>query len=252
MIVAGKVDIGRKRKSNQDKIFISKRAVGSLPNLYIVADGVGGDSSGEIASDLAITSFCNYIIEHEGVDLTTPELVANLLTRAISHANYVVYNASNIERQYKGMGTTFTVVTLIGEYIYISHVGDSRVYAVNNRQIVQLTTDHSLVQEMYDSGALTEDELFNHPMGNYITRAVGADEKIKVDNFMCELRFVEYVLMCSDGLTNMLDDQEITTIIHASDNRALLNIVDKLIFEANNKGGNDNIAVILGKKCEVM
>ncbi len=247
MRVVGKSDIGKKRKTNQDKVYIANNGIGALPNLYIVADGVGGDSAGEVASDLAITSFCNYITEHVGVNLADANMVANLLTRGISHANYVVHQASNVEAKYKGMGTTFTVATIIDHCIYISHVGDTRVYAMNNKQIVQLTTDHSLVQEMYESGALAKEEKAKHPMNNYITRAIGASEKIKVDNFMCELTNVQYILLCSDGLTNMIDDQEIMNLVLSSRGDSLEVIVDKLIFTANNRGGDDNIAVILGR-----
>ncbi len=251
MVVAGRVDIGRKRACNQDKIFVSNKKIGSLPNLFVVADGVGGDNSGEVASELAIESFCGYIREHEGADLSTPEFIANLLTRAISHANYVVFEKSKQDTKCKGMGTTFTVATIIEEHIYISHVGDTRVYVMNAKQIIQLTTDHSLVQEMFESGILTQEEVFNHPMGHYITRAVGTAHKIKVDNIMCELKHVEYMLLCSDGLTSTMEENEIRDIVYG-EKAPLDKLVSSLIDEANNRGGPDNIAVILAKKCEVI
>ncbi|OOB79053.1 MAG: hypothetical protein BEN18_05230 [Epulopiscium sp. Nuni2H_MBin001] len=252
VVVAGKVDIGRKRTCNQDKILICDKRVGSLPNLLIVADGVGGDNSGEVASELAIDSFYDYITEHEGADLSTPELIANLLTRAISHANYVVFERSQQDAQCKGMGTTFTLATVIGEHMYISHVGDTRVYVMNNKQVIQLTTDHSLVQEMFESGILTREEVFNHPMGHYITRAVGTAHKIKVDNIMCELKHVEYILLCSDGLTSMINENDLKEIVYSKKEVELEMIVENLINEANSRGGPDNIAVILAKKCEVI
>ncbi|OOB79267.1 MAG: hypothetical protein BEN19_00185 [Epulopiscium sp. Nuni2H_MBin003] len=247
MIAVGKVDIGLKRRNNQDNIFLQDTKIGKLPNLYIVADGMGGYNSGDIASTCAIKTFCEYIKEHDEVVLDTPELITNLLTRAISHANFVVNQMAMREEKLQGMGTTLTVATIIDGSIYISHVGDTRVYAMNKNQIIQLTTDHSLVREMYDNGVITYDEMNFHPMSHMITRAVGSFDKVKVDNFMCEMTHVEYILMCSDGLTTTVQDEEILEIVYREE-RDLHVIVDELIETTNTRGGNDNIAIILGKE----
>ncbi|OOO00583.1 MAG: hypothetical protein ATN35_06575 [Epulopiscium sp. Nele67-Bin004] len=251
MIAVGKVDIGNRRAENQDRIFISNEPIGGLPNLYIVADGMGGHQSGEIASEMSINSFCEYIMKYRDVNIDTPENVTNLLVRGIKDANHIVFSTAKDNQKYKGMGTTFSVVTIINEVVYISHIGDTRVYAMNERQILQLTTDHSLVQEMYEKGGLTKEETHNHPLGHIITRSLGTEERIKVDSFMCDLKNVDYILLCSDGLTNMLTDDDILEIVY-SEAETISQIVDKLVDMANIRGGNDNIAVILRRKSEVV
>ena len=250
MIAIGKVNIGIKRKKNEDAIFVSNTDVGILPNLYIVADGMGGHNAGGTASKLAIESFCSYIENHDGLCIKTREDITTLLKMGIMHANHTIYESALSDASYKGMGTTFTVATIIEDILYLAHVGDTRLYFVNRDTIFQATTDHSLVQEMLEKGYIAEDEIKEHPQRHVITRAVGTYEKVKIDTLMYEMSKVEYILLCSDGLTSMLTDSEIHDIVYHYEND-LERIVDALMHEANKQGGLDNIAVVIAKKREV-
>ena len=246
MYAIGRVDIGRKRSRNEDAIFISQTSIGILPNLYIVADGMGGHKAGVIASNLAIESFCEYIKTHGQMSVRTREDVSILLKMGIRHANHIVYEKSKESDEYSGMGTTFTVATVIDDILYLAHVGDTRLYLINQTQIHQATTDHSLVQEMLEQGYISRNELQEHPQRHIITRAVGTYAKVKVDTLMYDINKVEYVLLCSDGLTAMLSEKEMHQIILEENN--IENTVNRLIDTANANGGIDNIAVIIAKK----
>lgn len=249
MKAIGKVDIGKKRGRNEDAIFVSDEPVGILPNLYVVADGMGGHKAGGMASKLAIEAFCDYISTHGQTGVKTREDVAILLKMGIRHANYRIFEKSKEDEEYGGMGTTLTVATFIDNILYLAHVGDTRLYLINEQNIHQATTDHSLVQEMLDQGVISERESKGHPQRHIITRAVGTYAKVKVDTLMYDINKVDYILLCSDGLTSMLSDDELYKIIYSEE--TLEDIVDKLIDRANEKGGLDNIAVIIAKKYEV-
>ena len=156
MQAIGKVDIGRKRVRNEDAIFVSNSPIGILPNLYIVADGMGGHKAGSIASGLAISSFCEYLEAHKHIDIKTREDVTILLKLGIRTANHAIYEKSKQDEAYSGMGTTMTVATVIEDIVYLAHVGDTRLYLMNEGSIFQATTDHSLVQEMLDQGYISD------------------------------------------------------------------------------------------------
>lgn len=250
MYAIGKVDIGKKRTRNEDSIFVSNTSVGILPNLLIVADGMGGHKAGEVASRLAINSFCDYVKSHEEIEVRTREDITILLKLGIRHANQVIFEKSQTDESYAGMGTTLTVATVIEDIVYLAHVGDTRLYLINDRSIFQATTDHSLVQEMLDQGFIAENEIHAHPQRHIITRAVGTYAKVKVDTLIYDLSKVKYILLCSDGLTSMLTNEEMHTIIEAQEGN-LEQMVNKLIEAANAKGGVDNIAVVIAKKQEV-
>lgn len=250
MYAIGKVDIGKKRMRNEDRIFVSNSPVGILPNLLIVADGMGGHKAGGVASDLAITAFCDYIRDHENIDIRTREDVTILLKLGIRHANHAIFEKSKTDEAYAGMGTTLTVATVIEDIVYLAHVGDTRLYLINDKSIFQATTDHSLVQEMLEQGYIEENEIKAHPQRHIITRAVGTYAKVKVDTLIYDLSKVKYILLCSDGLTSMLSNEEIHRIIKAQEDN-IEQIVDDLIDTANQKGGVDNIAVVIAKKQEV-
>ena len=250
MYAIGKVNIGKKRTRNEDSIFVSHTPVGLLPNLLIVADGMGGHKAGGVASQLAITAFCDYIESHNHIDIRTREDVTILLKLGIRHANHAIYEKSKTDEVYAGMGTTFTVATVIEGIVYLAHVGDTRLYLINDKSIFQATTDHSLVQEMLDQGYISQNEMSEHPQRHIITRAVGTYAKVKVDTLIYDLNKVKYLLLCSDGLTSMLTDEEIHEIIKMHDEN-LEDMVDGLIEAANVKGGIDNIAVVIARKQEV-
>ncbi|WP_305767697.1 Stp1/IreP family PP2C-type Ser/Thr phosphatase [Candidatus Epulonipiscium viviparus] len=245
MISFGKVDIGLKRQTNQDNIFICDTNIGALPNLYIVADGMGGLGNGELASKIAIEVFVEYITELKELTLNTQDDIINLLNRSIYHTNYVVYNKSKELNATQGMGTTFIAITVFEKHMYIAYVGDSRAYAINDRDIIQLTIDHSLVQELYEKGMITLEETANHPMSHMITRAIGINESIKLDVCIYELEYLDYILMCSDGVTNMLPDNDIFQIINHNRDHTLETISQEIISLANSNGGHDNIALII-------
>ncbi|OON96611.1 MAG: hypothetical protein ATN31_09390 [Candidatus Epulonipiscioides saccharophilum] len=247
MISHGEINIGLKRNVNQDRIFISDVQIGALPNLYIVADGMGGLDHGALASQIAIDEFVKYIQDFHEVDLSTHDSIINLLNRSLSHANYILFNTSKKLDSNKGMGTTFTAATIINGYIYVTYVGDSRVYALNKKDLIQLTTDHSVVQEMYESGALTLNETLNHPMSYMITRAVGIQEAIKSDSFAYDLNYTDLILLCSDGVYGMLSDSLLCDIITKTIDikNSLPTLSKQIIDQANNNGGLDNIALIL-------
>lgn len=229
-------DIGRKRKQNQDYVFTSERAIGNLPNLFIVADGMGGHKAGEYASKYTVETICNCI---ERSFEKNPVLI---LQKAIETANAHIRLKASEDISLKGMGTTVVAATCLGRYLQIANVGDSRLYVVNS-EIKQITRDHSLVEEMVRMGSIDKEAARNHPDKNIITRAIGASDAVEADFFTVELEAGDIVLMCSDGLTNMLEDEEIREIL--SRPRELEEKAKGLIEAANAHGGKDNIAVIL-------
>ena len=230
-------DVGRKRKINQDSIFASDRPVGNLPNLYIVADGMGGHNAGDFASRYAVNTVRDYIA---GSREKNP---VKLIDEAIRLANRgIIREAGRHEEKY-GMGTTIVVTTVVDRYAYTANVGDSRLYLFEDGSLKQITKDHSLVEEMVRLGEITEEDARTHPDKHIITRAVGADEEIEIDFFDYQLPPDSLLLMCSDGLTNMVTDEEIRKILLRGD--GLEENVESLIGTANENGGKDNIAVIM-------
>ena len=250
MIAIGKTDIGKKRTSNEDAFFVSTNPRGPLPNMYIVADGMGGHKAGDYASNSAIRYLCEFIDDHSSVTLGSGDDIAQFLKRAVNHANYQVFKQSSSKPEYHGMGTTLTILTIVNDILYTAHVGDSRLYIVNDELIRQVTKDHSLVQEMVAKGYISNSEAKKHPKRHVITRAVGTYEKVKVDIFSSDLDNVKYIFLCSDGVTTMLSDGEIHSIIIGDD--TLEQKVDELIMFANERGGIDNITVILAVNDKVV
>lgn len=229
-------DIGKNREMNQDYMYTSENAVGNLPNLFIVADGMGGHKAGEFASRYTVDT----IVESIRADKETEPVC--LIRNAIQTANAKLIEKSNEDIAMSGMGTTVVVVTVINDKAVVANVGDSRMYVIG-KEIVQITRDHSLVEEMVRMGELAKDAAKDHPDKNIITRAVGATESIDIDFFEVELFPQDYILMCSDGLTNMVEDEDIRTIVHSQ--RDVAERVEKLVEAANNNGGHDNITVIV-------
>ena len=241
MISFGKSDVGRTREINEDFIYVSNEKVGPLPNLYIVSDGMGGHKAGEIASSMAVNFFVDYILNNSFNDNNE---VLDFIVNAINYANKAVYEKSKLDLECSGMGATFSVCTIINDKIYAAHVGDSRIYLLNDAKIKQISVDHTYVNEMVRMGKITADQAKHHPQKNIITRALGINKNIEVDAFIEPFNLNEYVLICSDGLTSMLDDEEIFDTIN--DNKYDFgNKVLKCIEDANEKGGYDNISVIL-------
>lgn len=229
-------DIGKKRTMNQDFIFTSEEPVGNLPNLFIVADGMGGYSGGEYASSHAAMMITEYIKSSKE---TTPR---KLFMQAIEYANVGIRKKAFEDPDFEKMGTTVVLATIVGGVLHVANVGDSRLYVVSD-DIRQITVDHSYVEEMIKVGSLDRESARTHPQKNIITRAIGADDSITPDFFTVKLKKNEYVLMCSDGLSNMLEDSDILMILKKE--RDIAGKVEELIKAANDNGGKDNVAVVL-------
>ncbi len=231
-----KTDVGVKRTMNQDSLFCSDSPVGSFRNLFIVADGMGGHRAGDYASRLCIDSMVSSIRSSSS---KTP---VTIFEEAITFANSTVYDASQLDREFEGMGTTMVACTLQEQTLYVANIGDSRLYLLRE-ELQQITTDHSLVEEMVKIGNITESEARVHPQKNIITRALGIDEMVQADYFELQIKPSDVILLCSDGLTNMVEDDEIEYMIrHASSMEEAANM---LIDKANLNGGSDNITAVL-------
>ena len=229
-------DIGQKRQLNQDFIYRSETPVGNLPNLFIVADGMGGHNAGDYASRLAVETVV------EEISTSFEKNPVKILNNAIERANEMLRKRAREDRALSGMGTTIVAATCIGKYLEVANVGDSRLYVISD-EIRQITQDHSLVEEMVRMGGLDKETARNHPDKNIITRAVGARRDVEVDFFDVELQTGDMVLLCSDGLTNMVDDEMICRILKGDGN--LEDRVEELTRTANQNGGKDNISVIV-------
>ncbi len=234
-------DIGRLREQNQDAYAVSE--AGRYP-VFVLCDGMGGHRAGEIASTEAASDIVK----------TMEDLMAEddgslfvKITSAVSHANNHVYSMSVSEPAYGGMGTTCDVCVVSQEDgAYIGHVGDSRVYIFNGHGLYQITKDHSLVEEMIDQGRLTRDEALTYERRNYITRAIGTQATVQTDTYLVSFKPGDIILMCSDGLTNMVAEIDIAYIL--SDKTGLEDKARRLIELANDNGGQDNITVVLIKR----
>ncbi len=232
-----KTDTGKRREMNQDYMYASETPVGNLPNLLILADGMGGHNAGDFASRFTVQAIVDY------VKRSRDDSPVAVLKDAIWQANEAVMEKSQMDIDLEGMGTTVVAATVLNGSLYVANVGDSRLYLLNDT-IVQVTKDHSYVQEMVRRGELAPEEARMHPDRNIITRAIGGGRDIDVDFFEVELDGKDRILMCSDGLTDMLDDREIFEVSRRGDSRAA---VEALVDAANEHGGNDNITVILAE-----
>lgn len=235
----GKSDIGKIRKCNEDSIFVQNSPIGCLKNLYIVADGMGGHKSGDVASSNAVKYFCEFIKNTVG-----EKEILDILVDGVLYANRKVFELSQEDEAYTNMGTTFLAASVYDGKIYIVHVGDSRLYIVRNNKIKQITTDHTYVMEMVRSGIISKEEAKTHPDRNIITRALGIDSDLSIDGIFNKIFQDDVIVMCSDGLYEMVDDDYILNII----NDEFLNLeekAEKMIECANSFGGRDNISVVL-------
>lgn len=240
MKAVGMSDIGKCRKNNEDAYYIS---AGDDPaeNLYLVADGMGGLNAGEVASSSAIEAFLAHFWKE--MKHAESEDVLDLLTGAMAAANLEVYKKSNSAREYAEMGTTLVAAAIREDKVYVAHVGDSRAYLFRKREMLPLTTDHSYVMELVKLGNITKEEAATHPKRNVITRAVGIKESVEVDTNIHPLKKGDMVLLCSDGLSGMLKDEEMAKILNKR--TTLEKKAAILVEEANKKGGHDNISLIL-------
>ncbi|MBQ1688960.1 MAG: Stp1/IreP family PP2C-type Ser/Thr phosphatase [Lachnospiraceae bacterium] len=229
-------DIGMIRKVNQDFLFSCENPIGPLPNLFLVADGMGGYQAGDYASRCCVDTMVSVVKESK---LRSP---IGIIESAIQAGNMAVFKDAEADASLYGMGTTIVATTIIGSELYVANVGDSRAYLIREG-IHQITEDHSWVEDMIRSGNLARKDAKGHPNKNVITRAVGPAPVVQADFFELQVQEGDVILMCTDGLTNMVDDDQICSIVK---NKADIALAGKeLIRAANANGGRDNIGIVL-------
>ncbi len=231
-------DLGRKREVNQDYVFATDKPVGPFPNLLVLADGMGGHKAGDYASKFTVRVLYR---ELENTELTKPK---EILQDCIQVANHELIQESRSDIKLEGMGTTLVAATVIGNTLHFANVGDSRLYLINDK-IQQLSTDHSLVEEMVRLGGIKAEEARTHPDKNIITKAIGVKEDVEPDFYERRLNKDDIILMCSDGLSNMVVDEDMFDIVKSA--RDLVEAVEMLIERANSNGGRDNIGVVMAQ-----
>lgn len=229
-------DIGQARSVNQDFVYCSEQPVGNLANLFIVADGMGGHKAGDLASRLTVEMFV------EGISKSKEKDPITLINKTIKNVNSEVLKKAKEFKDYEGMGTTLVVATLTGHMLHVANIGDSRLYIIND-ELRQVTRDHSLVEEMVSIGEIDRKDARTHDKKNIITRAVGGAEKVMADFFTIDIEKKDKILMCSDGLTNMVEDSVIKQIIIG--NNDIEKAAEELLALANQNGGKDNISIII-------
>lgn len=242
MLVSAKTDIGMKRSTNQDS-FSYGQLDGGAVTWAVVCDGMGGMAAGNIASATAVEVISGSF-ENNLSPKSNASVVRNLLKSSIESANARVYNLALEKEEYRGMGTTVVAVVIIKGVAYIAHAGDSRAYFYSNNQLTQITTDHSVVQTLIEKGQLTEEEAKNHPNKNVITRALGVASYIDIDFEEIEVSQGDSLLLCTDGLTNCIDDELIKL---ASSDNDFATLAERLVELANQNGGYDNITAVAVK-----
>jgi protein phosphatase len=240
-------DVGRKRKGNEDALFLNPEQ-----KLFVVADGMGGHAAGEVASKVAVDSINEFVCLTSGdEEITWPfgldenfSYDGNRLKTAIRHANRKVLETTKEKTEYEGMATTVAAVLVDGDTANIGHVGDSRIYLFSEGAFTQLTSDHSWVNEQIQSGVISPDQARGHPLRNVVTRALGGKADLVVDMQTRKMKPGEILLLCSDGLTTMVPDDDIARIL-GSAGGDIEKAAKDLVAEANAHGGEDNITVVL-------
>lgn len=241
MIVSGLTDIGVKRDNNEDAIFASSNK--DFP-LFIVADGMGGHNAGDVASNMTVDLVKEGFLEK--IDsLNSPRKIKNVIVGILEYANETIYRKSIEELTCEGMGTTVVLAYYFQNKMYIGHAGDSRAYIIRDKTIRQITDDHTLVNELVKEGSITESQASNHPQRNMITRALGTSEDIEIDINIVDFNDKDILVLCSDGLYNMVHEEVILETLMKNEN--LDDKVKDLVDMANMNGGSDNISVVVAK-----
>lgn len=239
MKIYSKTDTGKKREVNQDSFYAGQFDNGTV--FAVVCDGMGGAKSGNVASSTSATIISDYIVKSYSPKMSSSAL-ENMLRAAVASANTEVYELAKSKEEYEGMGTTVVVALVAENLAHIVHVGDSRAYLITNSEIEQLTTDHSIVQAMVNKGEISEEEAKIHPRKNIITRAIGTEPDVRCDYNIVLKPENAVLLICTDGLTNHLDEQILfDTVKNASKELCAQTLIDK----ANEAGGTDNITAVL-------
>lgn len=236
MDYVAKSHCGMVRELNEDNFAVKKT---DEFDLIIVADGMGGHQAGEVASETAVNKIAEYITEHGNT-----ESIPQLLEEAMLFANETIYQRAKQDPNCASMGTTAVLCYIKGNDVYFANVGDSRAYLLGLSGMEQVTEDHSLVMELLRQGEITREEAEHHPQKNVITRALGTERTVETDVFHCELEPEDMILLCSDGLTGMLSDTEIAEIMWSEGSAE--EHLEQLISIANQRGGYDNITIVVG------
>ena len=242
-------DVGRKRKGNEDSLFLNPDH-----RLYVVADGMGGHAAGEVASRVAVDAINEFVTLTGGnQEITWPfglddsiSYEGNRLKTAIRQANRKVLEATRESAEYEGMATTVAAVLVDGDVANLAHVGDSRIYLWSGERILLLTSDHSWVNEQIQSGVISPEQARSHPLRNVVTRALGGRADLVVDVQSRQMAAGDVLLLCSDGLTTMIGDEDIARILDEAEGD-IARAATALVAEANERGGEDNITVVLLK-----
>jgi protein phosphatase len=242
-------DVGRKRKGNEDALFLNEHQ-----KLFVVADGMGGHAAGEVASRVAVDAIAEFVeLTGGNQEITWPfglddsiSYEGNRLKTAVRHANSRVLEATRESAEYEGMATTVAAVLVDGDVANLAHVGDSRIYVWSAGEITLLTRDHSWVNEQIENGAISPEQARSHPLRNVVTRALGGRSDLVVDIQSRRMAEGDMLLLCSDGLTTMVPDDEIARVLGESDGD-VADAVRALVGLANERGGEDNITVVLLK-----
>jgi len=229
-------DPGKVRDHNEDSVIVVKNASGEY--MMAVADGMGGHRGGEIASSIAISHIGKRFSEISSIG--NKEDAVNWIKDVVSEANVSIYKYTSENPESTGMGTTLVLAVLTRDFLLFGNIGDSSGYVFRNEKLHKITTDHTLVNLLVKSGELTEEEAKEHPRKNVLMRALGATTTVEMDIFDVETD-VDGIMLCSDGLTNMLDDEQISKVL--SENSSIEDRLNKLIIKSNNRGGTDNISV---------
>lgn len=240
MKVFTKTDVGMTRSMNQDSFLVSEDKNNGL-KLYILADGMGGYKGGEIASKVAVAAVAKYITEKFAEIPKDKQSILELVEDSIIFANSAIYEESEQDEELQDMGTTLEVVLIYKSKIYIGHIGDSRVYRIRKNKMKKITTDHSYVEKLIQDGEISREEAYTHPKRNLLIKALGTDEEVEPDLIYTVLNKNDMIIMCSDGLTNMIREEEILNIVKDCEADPTEVLVDK----ANVAGGLDNITVIV-------
>ena len=238
MKIFAKTDVGRKRQVNQDYVFVTDKPVGPFPNLLVVADGMGGHKAGDFASKYTVK------VLHEELEKLSLDKPEEILKKVVTVANHELIRVAQTDVKLEGMGTTLVAATVVGNTLYFANVGDSRLYLINDK-IRQISKDHSLVEEMVRLGGIKAEEAKNHPDKNIITRAIGVKEDVEPDIYEYRLKKGDIILMCTDGLSNMVEDEDMFDIVKGA--RDIVEAVEMLIEKANSNGGRDNIGVVMAE-----
>lgn len=239
MRIFSTTDIGQKRSSNQDAFYAGEFDNGAA--FAVVCDGMGGANAGNVASEKAASIISEYIVKSYSSKMNATA-IETMLRAAVDSANSEIFELSKNNEEFSGMGTTVVAALCVDNLVHIVHVGDSRAYLIGKDEITQLTVDHSVVQSMVESGEINQNEARNHPNKNIITRAVGAKADILCDYTMAIKPENFVLLICTDGLSNFVDDDLLFKTIQATDKEIC---AEELVKIANNAGGNDNITVVL-------